>query len=147
MEVADTVTSDQALRQLLSDWESALRARDLDRMMSFYTPDVVFYDGIGPLQMGQELYRKNWDEFFSYFPGPVEWRTQHMKVTAGDRAAFSRALVELKGTNAEGKCEATWMRQTVGYEKIGEAWRISHEHWSMPMDMETGKVATTLTPE
>jgi uncharacterized protein (TIGR02246 family) len=147
MEVADTIGNEQAIQQLLAEWESALRARDLDRMMSFYTPDVVFYDGIGPLQIGPDAFRKNWDEFFSYFPGSVEWHTRHMKVTAGDRVAFSRALVELKGTTGEGKCEATWMRQTVGYEKIGPTWRISHEHWSMPMDIETGKVATTLTPE
>jgi uncharacterized protein (TIGR02246 family) len=139
--------NEEAIRKLLDDWTSALRARDLDQMMSFYAPDVVFFDGIAPLQIGAEAYRKNWQEYFNWFPGTVNFETRELKITTDEKLAFSRGLVHLTGINAEGKEDGAWMRETIGYEKRDGRWLISHEHWSMPMDIETGKALTTLEPD
>jgi uncharacterized protein (TIGR02246 family) len=136
-----------AIRSLIANWVSALRAKDLDKLMSHYAPGVVLFDGVAPLQMGPDMYRKNWEGYFNWFPGSVNYETRDLKITAGDTAAFSRALVYLTGTTAEGKEDGAWMRQTIGYEKIDGQWRVTHEHWSMPMDMESGKVLTDLKPE
>ena len=135
------------VRQLMDDWASALRARDVDRLLSFYAPGAVFFDAIGPLQMDAGPFRKNWDEFFQWFPGPVKVETRNLKISAGESLAFARLLVRLVGTTAEGKEEGAWMRETIGFEKAGASWRITHEHWSMSMDMKTGKAAHDLKPE
>jgi uncharacterized protein (TIGR02246 family) len=136
-----------AIRKLIDDWTTALRARDVDAMMAFYAPDVVFFDGIAPLQIGLDAYRKNWEVYFQWFPGTVNFETRDLKITASGDAAFARGLVHLTGTNAEGKEDGAWMRETVGYEKVNGKWLITHEHWSMPMDMESGKALTNLQPE
>ncbi len=31
------------------------------------------------------------------------------------------------------------MRQSIGYEKVDGRWLITHEHWSIPMDMQSGR--------
>lgn len=141
------MSAESEVRKLLGNWEKAFRARDLDAMMSFYGPEVVFYDGVAPLQLGREAYRKNWDDYFNCFPGPPGFEARHLKIAAGDRAAFSRSLVRLTGTVADGKEEGGWLRQTIGFENINGKWMITHEHWSMPMDMESGKALTDLQPD
>ena len=115
--------------------------------MSYYTADVVFFDGIAPLQIGPDRYRKYWEDYFKWFPGPLNYETRDLKITAGDTAAFARGLAHLVGTTAEGKEDGAWMRETVGYEKIDGKWWITHEHWSLPMEMESGKALTDLKPE
>jgi ketosteroid isomerase-like protein len=54
-----------AIRSLIADWVSALRAKDLDKLMSHYAPGVVLFDGVAPLQMGPDMYRKNWEGYFN----------------------------------------------------------------------------------
>lgn len=139
--------SEHAVRHLMDEWSAALRARDVDRLMSFYAADAVFFDAIGPLQMDAGTFRKNWDEFFRWFPGPVYVETRNLKISAGESSAFAGLLVRLVGTTAEGKEEGAWMRETIGLEKAGGSWRITHEHWSIPMDPATGKAVHDLKPE
>jgi len=139
--------SEDAIRHLMDEWSVALRARDVDRLLSFYAPGAVFFDAIGPLQMDAGTFRKNWNEFFQWFPGPVNVETRNLKIASGESAAFAALLVRLVGTTAEGKEEGAWMRETIGFEKAGGSWRITHEHWSMPMDMETGKAIHDLKPD
>lgn len=143
---AYNLETEREIRRLTDEWSKALRARDLGTIMSCYTADVVFFDGVAPLQIGPDAYRQNWEGYFKWFPGPVNIETRDLRITAGDHVAFSRGLVHLTGTTADGKEDGAWMRQTVGYERIDGKWLIAHEHWSMPMDMESGTVRTDLEP-
>jgi ketosteroid isomerase-like protein len=147
MATAQSSTYDQPIRQLMNDWADALRGRNLDTLMSFYAPGAVFFDGIPPLRVDDETYRHNWSGFFEWFPGSPELETRDVKIAADESVAFASALTCLRGTKADGTKEGAWMRQSVGFEKVGGAWRITHEHWSLPMDMESGKAVTDLQPE
>ena len=53
----------------------------------------------------------------------------------------------MTSTDAEGQQNSAWMRLTGCYEKVDGKWLITYEHWSMPMDMETGKGLSDLEPE
>ena len=147
MDATGRDASEQGIRQLMDEWASALRARDVERLLSFYAPHAVFFDGVAPLQVDPATYRKNWEGFFQWFPGPVRFETRGLKITAGESVTFASLLVHLSGTTTDGKEEGSRMRETIGFEKTGGSWRITHEHWSLPMDMESGKAATGLQPE
>ncbi|WP_059389825.1 nuclear transport factor 2 family protein [Arthrobacter sp. Hiyo1] len=54
--------------------------------------------------------------------------------------AFGHAAVTFAGISAEGeRLRAMTRRFTLCLEKKDDAWKISHEHSSLPIDMETGK--------
>jgi len=148
MQAEKSLCNEGEIHRLIDDWANTLRAKDLDTLMSYYAPDVVFFDGIPPLQYtGTETYRKNWADYFTWFPGPFNFETRDLKIKAADDTAFAHCLVHMTGTNAEGKEDGAWLRMTVCYEKIDGKWLVTHEHWSLPMDMESGKALTNLQPE
>jgi ketosteroid isomerase-like protein len=41
----------------LDSWSEAIRSKDIDRLMSLYSPDIVYFDVVPPLQFGGEVQR------------------------------------------------------------------------------------------
>ena len=39
-----------------------------------------------------------------------------------------------------------WLRTTTCYRKVGGEWLVTHEHNSVPFDVETGKASLALQP-
>ena len=49
------------IRLLIDGWIKALRAKDINGLMSYYAPDILLFDLAPPLQYrGADAYRKNW---------------------------------------------------------------------------------------
>lgn len=63
----DIMTTDEdQIRALIDDWAGALRAKDIDRVMSHYAPDVLAFDAIAQLQFqGRVAYRQHWQACLS----------------------------------------------------------------------------------
>ena len=54
------------IRQRIDEVVNALRARDIDRVMSFYAPDLVSFDLTPPLRYaGADNKRRAWQEVFA----------------------------------------------------------------------------------
>jgi ketosteroid isomerase-like protein len=69
-----------------------------------------------------------------------------LTITAGDEVAFSRSLNHLTGTRTDGEKTDVWVRATVCFRKIDGQWKVTHEHISVPYDMETFKASVHLKP-
>jgi ketosteroid isomerase-like protein len=131
-------TEEAHIRQRLESWARALRAKDLGGLMSHYTQDIVVFDLAPPLQyQGAVAYRKNWADWFPSFQGPVGYEIRDLSVTTGADVAFCRSLNRITGTRTSGENTDVWVRATVGLRKIGGEWMINHEHFSVPINMET----------
>jgi ketosteroid isomerase-like protein len=39
-----------------------------------------------------------------------------------------------------------WLRATTGFRKLDGNWLITHDHVSVPLDLETGTALLNLTP-
>ena len=140
-------TEEAKIRALVEDWAGALRARDIDGMMSHYAPDVCVYDIVPPLQVeGAEAYRGKWEEWFATVKDPIAYDVRGLDVVAGDDVAFSQSLNHVRTTMQDGEECDTWIRVTVGYRKIDGEWLVVHEHISVPVEMETGEAALDLVP-
>ena len=80
----------------------------------------------------------------------LEWkvlffRDQH-RLDRTSHVAFGRRFTHVRGTNLAGDRVDMWFRETLGYRRDGGAWRIVHQHSSVPLDMKTMKGQLDLKP-
>ncbi len=121
------------IRQIVEDWASAVRKRDLDGILRNHSPDVLMFDVPPPMQSkGIDAYRTTWDLFFSWSHDPAVFDIREMTVTAGQEVAFVTALMRCAGTESGGEDIELDFRLTIGLCKIDGRWVITHEHHSIP---------------
>ena len=148
MTTANTKIMDEAqLRKLIEDRIKATRAKNVDEAMVSIAPDIVLFDVVNPLRYsGSDALKKRAEEWFSSFQGPIEYEISELSVSAGDTLAFSHSLNHVNATNNDGKKIDMWWRATAGYRKIDDSWMITHEHMSVPFDVQSGKASLDLKP-
>ncbi len=141
--------NDAEIRQVLDRWGKAFRAKDLDAVMAVYAPGdaTVAYDILPPLQrVGRDAYRKNYEEFFAQYDGPIDYELRDLRIVAGNDVAFLHSVERISGILKNGQKSEVWIRATSGLLKINGKWLIVHDHISAPVDFETGKAALDLKP-
>ncbi len=135
------------IRSLIDNWREAMRRGDIDAIMSFYTPEIRLFDIIPPLEhKGRDAYRKIWEMCMPSFQGPIHCEIRDLNITTCDDLAFSHGLYRFTGTMTDGKKMDMWARGTVCYRKANGKWVITHEHHSVPIEMETNKALFDLKP-
>ena len=136
------------LSELTNSWVAALRAKDVDALMSHYEPDALLYDLAPPLRYrGADAYRKNWEEWFASFQGPVGYEIHNLSVSVGNDIAFSTSINRISGARTTGEQTDVWVRATVCYRKRDNQWWVAHEHISVPFYMDGSfKAAIDLKP-
>ena len=80
---------------------------------------------------------------------PIVLGERDFKVTVRGDLAFAHGLLRMSGTKkgSEGKV-SFWMRETVCLERVAGAWKIVHEHASVPFYMDgTLRPAFDLVPQ
>jgi ketosteroid isomerase-like protein len=149
MATGRTKTDDDVqIRARIDEWAKAARAKDIDRVMSHYAPDVVAFDAIAALQFrGAAAYRKHWEACFALCSGPTVFAIHDLDITAKDDVAFCHYLLRCGGTGPDGKEHIGWMRVTVCFRNTEGMWMIVHEHFSAPFDPQSGKALLDLEPE
>jgi uncharacterized protein (TIGR02246 family) len=141
-------TEEAAIRALIEDRARAIRAGDVAGALSAHAPDVVSFDVIDPLQyIGRDAIARRLEAWLSSFAGPVGFETAELAVAAGGDVAFCHGLNHVYAATADGGTLDMWWRSTVCCRKVRGRWRITHEHSSVPFDMETGRASLGLKPE
>jgi ketosteroid isomerase-like protein len=85
---------------------TAFRAKDVNAIMGLCVPDesLVVFDVTPPRQRnGADAYRKDWEEAFSRFDGPLEAEISEVDVTAGGDVAYVSSIHHVTGTMKGGK--------------------------------------------
>jgi PhnB protein len=136
------------IRAVIDDWAKAVRAKDVDRVMSHYAADIVTFDLAPPLQCtGADALKQSLEEWFPTFSGPVGYEIRELSITTGDEVAFCRSLNRISGTRTDGEETDVWVRTTVNLRKIDGRWKVIHEHASVPFYMDGSyKAAVDLKP-
>ncbi len=135
------------VRDLLSAWEQALLSRDVPRIMAYYSNDVVAFDAIKQLQfVGRDAYGAHWAACMAMCTGPMIFEIHQLALNASADLAFCHFLTRCGGTDESGQQQSSWMRVTSCLRRIEGRWKIVHEHFSMPIDMESGKALFDATP-
>ena len=143
----ENAVSEALIRQRLQDWAKALSAKDIDRAMSLYAPELVSFDITPPLRYsGAENKRQAWLKAFAAYAGGLTYEVRDPSVTTQGDLAFVHSLNHVTGTLANGRTADMWVRWTASLRRIDGAWLVVHDHVSVPANLEHGKAVTTLTP-
>jgi uncharacterized protein (TIGR02246 family) len=148
MTTANSRAIDEAqIRGLINDRINAVRAKDVDTVMSHHAPDILTFDVVNPLQYtGLDAARKRAEEWFSSFQGPIGYEIRDLSIATGDDVAFCHYLFRVSGTLTGGEKVGMWVRTTSCYRKIDGTWLVMHEHNSVPFNTETGRASLDLQP-
>jgi uncharacterized protein (TIGR02246 family) len=133
------------VRQRLDALAVALRAKDIDTLMTFYAPDMVTYDLRPPHQiLGRDRYQDNFEAWFASVDGAIGYALQDVHTAMNGDVAFSHYLAHVTSTRTTGDKADYWVRVTSAFRKTRGQWVIVHEHISMPIRMETLQASPSL---
>jgi len=135
------------IRQLVEHRSAAIRSRDFERSTSMMAADYVLFDVVDPLQSkGAGAARNRAKEWFATFQGSIGYEIQGLQISAANGVGFSHGLNHVSGTKLDGNRLDMWWRATVCYRKLDGRWQITHEHNSVPFDVNNGKASLNLEP-
>jgi ketosteroid isomerase-like protein len=132
---------------LLDGRSEALWVKDIDRLMSFYSADIVYFDVVPPLQyVGSAALRGRFLHWFDGYEGSIGQEIRDLNIVANADIAVAHMLIRSSGTLTNGREVGLWVRATSGFQRSNGGWLIAHEHISLPVDLMRGSAATDLAP-
>jgi ketosteroid isomerase-like protein len=132
---------------LLDRRSEAIWRKDLDRLMSFYASDVVYFDLVPGLRYtGSVALRGRFSHWFDGFEDSIGQEIRDLKVLASGDIAVAHMLIRASGTLKNGREVGFWVRATTCCRQSNGGWLIAHEHVSLPVDLERGSAAIDLAP-
>jgi len=137
--------AETAIKQAILARNAALGARDVTGVMASGAAGFVSYSLAPPLKNASgKAGLKAW---FDTWDGPFGYEMRDLKIVVGDGVAFAHGLAHMTGRKTDGEQVDLWFRQTVGLKQLRGAWKIVHEHDSVPFYMDGGfKAAVDLKP-
>jgi len=140
-------STESKVRALLDSWSGAIRLKDIDRLMSLYSPDIVYFDLVPPLQFtGSAAIRRNFLRWFESWKSAIGVEIRDLNIVAGADTAAAYLLHRTSGTLKDGREVGYWVRATVCCERSGQRWLITHEHISLPVDFKSARAVMDLVP-
>jgi uncharacterized protein (TIGR02246 family) len=139
---APSNTDKQQIEALVQRYSKAFNAKDVNAIMANYAPgDQLFvFDVIPPRQYaGWDAYKKDFEDLFAGFPGPVTDSISELNITVIGPVAYSHRIESAEFTGKDGSKLNLVVRVTDVYRKIKGKWLIVQEHVSVPVDPMTGK--------
>jgi ketosteroid isomerase-like protein len=127
---------DAEIRERVDTLVRAMRAKDVNTVMTHYAPEVVAFDFAPPLQVeGAAAYRMNFEQWFAGIQGPIDYELEDLNIAVADRAAFTHNIGHVKCASLSGEKIDYRVRVTACFQKLRGQWLITHEHISMPTKM------------
>ncbi|MCC8243433.1 YybH family protein [Saccharothrix luteola] len=114
---------------------AAQQSKDIDRLMSCYSPEIVYYDVVPPLRFtGTGEVRRNFLRWFDGYEGPITLETHDRTIVTSGDVAFANMLHLDSGERRGGFQRSIWVRETVCLRRSDGTWSITNEHVSIPFD-------------
>jgi ketosteroid isomerase-like protein len=130
-------TKDESdIRAIIESIDKAHHNKDAAAIVAPYAQDAIVCDLAPPLShRGMGLQAKQ--AWLDTWEGPIDRESRDFNITVNGDFAFCNGFYRLGGTpNTAGRPISFWMRATVCLCRDRGAWRIVHEHTSVPFYMD-----------
>jgi ketosteroid isomerase-like protein len=135
------------LKALFDDQTEAIRTKDVDRLMSLYAPDILYFDVVPPLRYaGTAALRGRFQQWFDAYKGSLKVESRDFEISASGDIAVAHWLSRVSGTLKSGREAGFWVRVTSCCQRSNDRWLVTHEHVSLPVDVISEKAVTNLVP-
>jgi ketosteroid isomerase-like protein len=135
------------VKALLESRSEEVWNKDLERLPSFYSPDVVYFDLVPGLRyIGIDELRGRFSHWFETFGGLIGQEIRDVHVSASGDLAVAHMLIRASGTPRNGREVGYWVRAIDSCQQSGDRWSITHEHVSLPVDFVSGRAVMDLAP-
>ena len=143
--MADTTSE---VRTVLDRRSEAAWAKDIDRLMALYAPEVVYYDVVPPLQyVGSGALRDRFLHWFDGWTSPIGLAPGEVTIQASGDVAAAHMLIRASGTLRTGRDVDYWVRASNSLRRSEHGWLITHEHISLPIELPAGTAVMDLEPD
>lgn len=130
------------IKQLMEEWRDALTAKDLDRLLKHYDPEVRFFDAVPPHEhQGAMAYRQTWEYMMPFLPEVLGSEVRELQITAEGNLAFASCLQRLTDRKTNEAATCGWVRVTICFQRKEDGWKVVHEHVSVPFNPQTAQAA------
>lgn len=127
---------EEQIRETIAEQYRAICRKDIDGIMSHYSADAIIFNVKPPYQMSNgDGWRSVWEMSLAHFPASFGTETRDMAIAVNGGLAVAHYLLRFTRLGNQ-----AWLRQTVAFRQEHGAWKIVHEHVSVPFDPETSKV-------
>lgn len=133
------------VQDVLENYKSAVYEKDAEKLLSAYAADVHIYDCWGNWECkGISSWRENVMQWFNNLREEeilLKVEFNDLTIEENTNVAFVHCAVSYDAYSEKSgeKLRQMTNRFTFGLKNVNESWLITHEHSSLPIDMQTGK--------
>jgi uncharacterized protein (TIGR02246 family) len=124
----DTTSDEAAIRKLDQQWVQAIAAKDLDKTVSFYSPDARLMPPNQPPSVGSEQIRKSWTEFLKTRGMSLVFEPTVVRVSPDGTMAYDVGTYTFSADSPDGG-----RQQHEG--KYTQVWQKRDGNWKVVVDM------------
>lgn len=140
-------SNDPEIRALFDHRTGAMHAKDIDRLIVLYSPDIVYFDLVPPLRyVGLAALRDRFLDWFEGWEGQVGIEIGELTTLRSGDVAAAHMLLRASGTRKSGQVVGYWVRTSNCCQRAAGKWLITHEHVSLPVNFENGQAVMDLVP-
>ncbi|HJQ09584.1 MAG TPA: nuclear transport factor 2 family protein [Gemmatimonadaceae bacterium] len=115
---------EQAIRAVGAEWQQALAARDIDKVIALHAPDAIYMLSHAPLISGTAAIRAGWGEALKLPNYKVQWTPTKIDVVSPNVATEYGTYTE-SYTGADGKLVNDGGNYVTIWHKINGQWRVA----------------------
>jgi uncharacterized protein (TIGR02246 family) len=134
-----------SIQEVLETYKKAVNERDSETFLSVYSADVHIYDCWGSWERkGKDAWKENvlgWFNSLKEDGEVLKVDIHEVVIEENMNLAFVHCSVTFAAykEGSEEKLRQMTNRFTLGMKRVNEAWLITHEHSSLPINMQDGK--------
>ncbi len=133
--------------RLIEERVEAIKNKDIDKATENYSTDVILFDIIGSLQQtGVEDLKDRLSEWLESLAVIEDYEIVNVEIQCSESVGYCSCFNHLSAVTTNKSRVDLWWRETAGYSKTANGWKITHVHNSVPFDEESGGALINLKP-